>query len=855
MDAPDLNFQAELLSQKVKHYLITTMGVTTDEASYLQFYHALALTLREEIMINWTATSHTFRENHVRQLYYLCMEYMPGRLFLNNVINMNALPLVKLMMQKLNRNFDHVLRDEMEPGLGNGGMGRLLSCFLDSLATQHYPAKAYGLRYQYGIFEQEIWDGHQIERPDPWLLYENPWEFRRDNHAFSVCYAGHILPYINENGVEIGRLADYEEVRALAFDIPIIGYCETPEFSVTTLRLWSTKDSPRNFELQRYNAGQIGQAAENSSLTDVLYPNDNNETGKRIRLKQEFILASASIQDILHDYLRFYGDMSLFADKVRIQINETHPALAIIELTRLLLQDHNYGWGEAWDIVRTCCSFTNHSILREALEEWNIARMNSLLPIHTRIIEKMNLEFCTAVRRKFPDDEERVRRISIIEGGEIRMAHLAIYGTHKTNGVAELHSDILRHQLFKDFYAMYPDRFVNITNGITQRYWLLMSNPLLAELITQRIGRRWITDFTAINELAQYASDPQLQAQFLEIKQKNKLQLIQFLQGKNPIRDAYGKIIGHSGSLKEDALFECHIKRIHEYKRQLMNALHILMLYADLKQDINARPAKRMVIFAGKAAPGYEIAKNIIHLIFCIARKINMDSSVNQKLRVAFIEGYNVKKATMIIPAADLSVQASTAGMEASGTGNMKLAINGALTIGTEDGANVEMRKAITEAWWPFGFGASAQENDATIIAGNYNPEALCQQNGKIGAVVKMLQDGSLVQSDLEHELLTSLASTLLKGGTGDPPDRYLVLRDLESFYQVQKKVEALFCEPLKWAETALHNIAGMSAFSADSAIHNYARDVWELRPCPPDTRELARVRGEYSQHDKCRIR
>ncbi len=850
----ELDLQAELLVQKIKHYLITTMGVTVDEANYQQFYHAIALTMREEIMINWTATGHTYRHNHVRQIYYLCMEYMPGRFFANNATNMNAFPLVKLIMQKLNRNYEQVVRDEYEPGLGNGGMGRLVSCYLDSLATQHYPARAYGLRYQYGIFDQEIWDGAQVERPDPWLIHENPWEFRRDAHAMSVCYAGRPIPGVNMKGVEVNDLADFEEVRALAYDIPIIGYSEKSDFSVATLRLWTTKESPRNFQLQRYNAGQLGQAAENTSLTDVLYPNDHNETGKRVRLKQEFLLVSASIQDILHYYQRNYPDMSLFADKVRIQINDTHPALVIAELMRILLKDHDYEWGEAWDTVKTCCSFTNHTILREALEEWNGTRLNYLLPRQYHIIERLNLEFCSAIRRQFPGDEDRVRRMSMIEGGQVRMAHLAIYGSHKINGVAEIHTEIIKKILFKDFYEMYPERFINITNGVTQRRWLLLSNPLLSEFITTRIGHKWITEFPAIKELEKFAGDIDSQKKFLEIKAKNKTNLISFLREKNPVRDVHGKVIGHSGTLDEDALFDVQIKRIHEYKRQLMNALHVLMLYHELKDNPDARAVKRMVIFSGKAAPGYEMAKNIIHLIFCLSRKINMNPTVNTKLRVAFIEDYNVTKAEIIIPAADLSEQISTAGLEASGTGCMKLSMNGALTIGTDDGANVEMRQAVTDTWWPFRFGASAQENEQRRNENSYKPMDVYNSNPAIKRAVDSLRDGSLSESDAEHQVLSAVASTLLEGFGGDIPDRYFILSDLVSYYETQKKVEELFQQPLKWAEYAIHNIAGMSKFSSDESIHNYAKLEWDLRPCPADPQELSRVRSEYSEHDKCRI-
>lgn len=851
---PQLDFKAEMLVQKIKHYLITTMAVTIDEASDEEFYRAFSLTLREEIMINWTASAHTFRKKRERTLYYLCMEYMPGRLAGNNITNMNAIDLVKLVMKKVNRKLETELHFETDPGLGNGGLGRLAACLLDSLATQEYPAVGYGLRYQYGIFDQEVWDGVQVERPDIWLLHENPWEFRRDDHAVSVFYSGRMLPAVNKKGVEVYDLVDFEEVRALAYDIPIIGYKNTPDFSVLTLRLWTTKESPRNFQLQRFNAGQLDQASENSSLTDVLYPNDNNEVGKRIRLKQEFLLAAASIQDIFSHYLRHHQDLSHFADKVRIQINDTHPALVVVELMRLLTKDYDFGWGEAWEVVKTCCSYTNHTILPESLEEWNQGRLHNLLPRQYQIIERLNLEFCNAVRQKFPGDEERVRRMSFIEEGQVKMAYLLTYGTHRVNGVAELHTELLKKTIFKDFYEMYPDKFINVTNGVTQRRWLLYSNPRLAEFLIKRIGSEWITDFKKIREIAKFAADGATQKEFLKIKKENKRDLIQFLREKNPIRDFRGKAIGESSVLDEEALFDVQIKRIHEYKRQLMNALHVLMLYHELKADPKARKVKRMVIFAGKAAPGYDVAKNVIRLIECIARKINNDAAVNALLKVVFVENYNVSRAEKIIPAADLSEQISTAGMEASGTGNMKLAMNGALTIGTEDGANIEMHKEVTDQWWPFSFGMTAEQIMVMRTQGSYNPWDVYMHNSGIRQAVDALRDHSLAENESEHQSLISLYHALLEKYNGSLADRYFVLGDLQSYYDTQKRVEDLFVQPEKWAEFAIHNIAGVSKFSTDESIANYSQQVWDLRKCPVDKEELEHVRADYSEHDKCRI-
>lgn len=852
MEDAILRDQAERLASKIKHYLITTMGITLDESNDEEFYRAFSLTLREEIMINWTATTHTIRNRHNRMVHYLCMEYMPGKMLGNNITNIHATEMVKIVLKKLGRDFIHVQQMEPDPGLGNGGLGRLASCLLDSMATQQYPAIAYGLRYQYGIFEQEICNGVQVERPEAWLLHENPWEFRRDAHVAAVNFAGRMVQTTNKKGVEVYDLVDYEEVRALSYDMPIIGHKESEDFNVLTLRLWTTKESPRNFQLQRFNAGLLDQAAENTSLTDVLYPNDNNEVGKRIRLKQEFLLASASVQDIIHSHLLHNPDMSTFAEKVRIQVNDTHPALVIAELMYLLLRNHDFTWQDAWETVKTCCSYTNHTILKESLEEWNEHRLQYLLPRQYHVIERLNLELCNTIRKTFPGDEERVRRMSILEGGQVRMAFLAIYGSHKVNGVSALHTEILKKTIFKDYYEMFSDKFVNVTNGVTQRRFLLHSNPRLAEFITKRIGSKWVVDFAQIQQLTKFAEEPESQREFLEIKKQNKRDLITYLMERNPIRNFQGDIIGYSSSLDESALFDVQIKRIHEYKRQLMNALHLIMIYHELKANPESRKIKRMAIFAGKAAPGYETAKNIIQLITCIAKKVNSDPVVSHKLKVAFVENYNASRAEVIIPAADLSEQISTAGTEASGTGNMKLAMNGALTISTDDGANIEIRHSVGDAWWPFSFGKSAEEN--VVMRPHYNPWDIYMHNLPIRLAVDALRDRSFAETDQEHQAISSLYHGLLEAHNSDPLDRYYVLSDLQNYYDIQKKVEELYATPEKWAEYAIHNIAGMGRFSSDESVHNYAKLIWNLTPCPVDKKELFRVRGEYSEHDKCRI-
>ncbi|MEX0961744.1 MAG: glycogen/starch/alpha-glucan family phosphorylase [Simkaniaceae bacterium] len=851
---PLLEAQVENFVHKIRHYLITTMGRTADEASNLEFYHAFSKAFREEIMVNWTATNHTFANKRVRKMYYLSMEYMPGKLINNNITNICTTDLVEIVLKRMNRSMSELLKQEPDVGIGNGGLGRLASCFLDSLASQNYPALGYGMRYQYGIFEQEVWCGVQVERPDCWLLYENPWEFRRDNHAVNVKFDGRLNKGINEKGEEIYNLVDSQEVRALPFDLPIIGYRPSSDFSVLTLRIWSTKESPRNFELQRFNAGQLGPAGENTALTDVLYPNDNNEMGKRIRLKQEFILSSASIQDIIRHHVQVFGSIAEIEDKVRIQINDTHPALSIAEMIRILITHHDLSWEKAFEVTKACTSYTNHTVLKEALEEWNEDRIHSLLPRQHEVIQRLNHDFLNSVREKYRDDEERVQRMSIFANGQIKMAHLAIYGSHHVNGVAALHTDILKCDMFKDFFEMYPEKFLNVTNGVTQRRWLLLCNPELSQFITERIGSEWILNFKEIERLRDYASDQKSQGEFLAVKKKCKIAFMDYLYGEMKNRHWAGYELKEDQFLPAEALFDIHIKRFHEYKRQLMNALHVLMLYQELKENPESRRIQRMVFFGGKAAPGYDTVKHVIRLIYCLSRRINNDPDVNQKLRLFFIENYNVSSAEMIIPAADLSEQISTAGMEASGTGNMKLSINGALTIGTDDGANVEMHEAVSDQYWPFKFGANAQENFIKYNEKDYNPIDIITHNPRIERAVNALRDGSLVENEMEHEALMNLYRALVEECSSGIADRYFVLNDLGPYYETQKRVEELFETPLKWAEYALQNIAAMGKFSSDESIHNYAHKIWNLTPCPPDPKELTRVRDEYSRHDKCRI-
>lgn len=851
----DLDYQAETLAAKTKHYLITTMGRTSEDANNDEFYKALSYALREEIMINWLSCNQTYQKNDTRMIYYLSMEYLPGRLLCSNMANLNSTDVVRLVLQKLNRNYLDIISREPDPGLGNGGLGRLASCYLDSLATQNYPAQAYGLRYQYGIFEQQIWDGLQVETPDIWLSNENPWEFRRDLRKVTVKYGGQTIPSKNIHGDEIQFLKNFEEVSAMPYDLPIIGYSKEHRFSVVTLRMWSTKESPRNFQLQRYNAGKLDQAAENTTLTDVLYPSDHHELGKRIRLKQEYLLVSASIQDIIRHYLVKHQNFRAFADKVRIQINDTHPSLIIAELIRLLTTKYDLPWKMAVEMTTEVMGYTNHTILSEALERWDFGLMYYLLPRQCQIIERLNLDFCNTVRAKYPNDEDKIRRMSIIQDGVVKMANLAIVGAHKINGVSGIHTNILQNDVFKDFNEFFPNKFLNITNGVTQRRWLLEANPELSKFITKRIGDGWITDFSQIKKLGNFASDPDAQEEFLSIKYRNKHRLVEFLAQENKLRDGEGNILSLSPAIEVDSLFDVHIKRIHEYKRQLLNILHVILTYQEiLENPLSHTRIKRTSLFAGKAAASYETAKQIIELINSVARKINKDDRLGSHLKVVYVENYNVSRAEVIIPGADLSEQISTAGTEASGTGNMKLTMNGALTIGTDDGANIEMREEIGDAWWPFKFGCTSDEIDKMKSDESYHPQSIVNQNPKFRKVLDSLIDRTFAINDQEHFAFTNLYKNLMEGINGNGPDLYFVLKDFESYCEAQKKVEELYINKAKWAEFAIHNIAGMGKFSADHAIKQYCDEVWGLKPLPIDNEIYKSVENEFRELDKCRI-
>lgn len=849
----DIDYQADMLAAKIKHYLITTMGRTSEEANSEEFFRAFSFTMREEIMINWLTCARTLEKFNKRILYYLSMEYLPGRTLTNNIANLKAMELCQRVVQKMNRTLNDIIACEPDPGLGNGGLGRLASCLLDSLATLHLPCRAYGLRYQYGIFEQQLWNGVQVEAPDLWLMYEDPWEFRRDMRRTYVKFCGEVIPETNIYGDEIYGLKNFESVRALPYDIPIVGYATDANFTVNTLRLWTTKESPRNFQLQRYNAGQLDQAAENTTLTDVLYPSDNHEMGKRIRLKQEFLLVSASLQDIIRKYLDQHENFREFADKVRVQINETHASLLIVELIRRLTKHYDIPWQKAIEITQQCCGYTNHTILKEALEEWDHNLMSYLLPRQTRILERLNQTICDRIRSNSPEDEDKVERMALIYNGRIRMANLAIMGSHKVNGVAKLHTEILKNRLFRDFNDIFPEKIINITNGVTQRRWLLECNHDLARFITKHIGNGWITNFPDIANLKKYTADRETLNEFISIKRRNKQRLIDFLYRTNQLRNEEGVYTEPCPIIDSESIFDMQIKRIHEYKRQLLALLHFIMLYQEVLENPQEHGRhKRTLFIAGKAAAGYFLAKDIIRLACGIARKVNKDPVANKVIKLIYVENYNVTKAEKLIPAADLSEQISTAGYEASGTGNMKFAINGALTIGTEDGANIEMHESISSEWWPFSFGASAEEIQELKKSGKYCPRKLCEENEKIKKAMDAIH--TFAQNKDEEMAFDNIKHSILDGHQGAAADQYFILHDLMAYYDMQLKVEELYRQQHKWAEYCLNNIAGMGPFSTDISILNYNHHIWGLDAVFPDPEIKARVEEEYRKHDKCRI-
>jgi len=807
-----LDKEMMIIKQFLEH-LEYTLGKDKYSATKYDGFNALAYAVRDHLVERWLDTQQAYYNSDDKRVYYISMEFLMGRALSNSLINLGVLNDYREAITSLGYDFDAILAEEQDAGLGNGGLGRLAACFLDSMATMSIPAYGYGIRYEYGIFRQHIVDGAQLEIPDNWLRYRNPWELDRQEHLHTVKFYGRVITTINSAGQLVREWVDTEDVMAMAYDTPIPGY---QTHSVNTLRLWSAKSS-REFDLKFFNEGNYIRAVEkkmqSETISKVLYPADNVIEGKELRFKQEYFLASATVHDVIYRFKKKHTDLRLLPEKVAIQLNDTHPALAIPELMRVLIDLNKIAWEDAWEITRKTFAYTNHTILPEALEQWPVWFFEQILPRHLQIVYEINEHFIKDVQARFPDDPERISRMSIVEEHwerKIRMAHLAIVGSHSVNGVAALHSEILKNELFHDFYEMYPERFNNKTNGITQRRWLKMANPLLSALIDEYIGDGWTRDLYELEKLRAVAGDPEFTARWRQVKRSNKEALCHY-------------ILKHNGiDVDPDSLFDVQVKRIHEYKRQLLNVLHIITLYNRIKDNPQARVVPRTFIFGGKAAPAYALAKLIIRLINAVADVVNRDPDVACRLKIVFLANYGVSLAENIFPASDLSEQISTAGTEASGTGNMKFALNGALTVGTLDGANIEIMEEVGRDNI-FIFGMNADEV-ADLRSRGYNPKEYYNGNLELRRVLDMVSSGFF--SPGSPDLFTPITDSLLNLG-----DHYTLLADYASYVRCQEQVSELFLNQDEWARRAILNTAGMGKFSSDRTIEEYAREIWGIKP------------------------
>jgi starch phosphorylase len=774
---------------------------------------SVVLTIRDRLIERWLKTQRAYYEQDVKRVSYLSLEFLIGRSLGNSLINLGLDEHTALALQKLGYRLEDLQEREFDAGLGNGGLGRLAACFLDSMATLELPAVGYGIRYEYGIFFQRIVDGYQTETPDNWLRYGNPWEIPRPELLYPVYFYGRVCQDADADGKLRYRWVDTQDVMAMAYDTPIPGYRND---TVNTMRLWSAK-STREFNLDCFNDGEYEKAVEDKSQTEtisrVLYPNDNVFVGRELRLKQQYFFVAATLQDIIRRYRKTHDTFDAFPQKQSIQLNDTHPAIAIPELMRILVDLKGMGWEAAWSITSRTFSYTNHTLLPEALERWPVMLFERVLPRHLQIIYEINHRFLSEVDRRYPGDLGRLQRMSIIEEGPlklVRMAHLAIVGSHAVNGVAALHSKLLKEEVFRDFYDLWPEKFHNVTNGITPRRWLRYCNPGLADLITGRIGERWVANLAELERLVPLADDPEFQARWHAVKQENKARLAGYIAAQ------------HELTVDVDSLFDCQIKRIHEYKRQLLNALHVITLYNRLKANPQAAVVPRTVIFSGKAAPGYWMAKLIIKLINALADAVNRDAELDGRLRVVFLANYGVSLAEKIIPAADLSEQISTAGKEASGTGNMKFALNGAITIGTLDGANIEIREEVGEENI-FIFGRTADEVRQLQSRG-YDPWTYYASDPALKQALDMIDNGTF--SPGQPDLFRPLVRSLLYEG-----DPYMVLADYAAYVACQERVSALYLDRAAWLRKSILNCAHMGRFSSDRTIREYAQKIWGIGP------------------------
>ena len=809
-----IKFNKKEFQEQVRDNVKRLYRKTIEEATEQQRFQAVAYAVKDEIIDNWLATQEQYKKDDPKTVYYMSMEFLMGRALGNNLINLTSYKEVREALDEMGIDINVIEDQEPDAALGNGGLGRLAACFLDSLATLNYAAYGCGIRYRYGMFKQEIRDGFQVEVPDVWLADGNPFELRRSEYAKEVKFGGYVTTRMDENGRAHFVQEGYQSVRAIPYDMPIIGYGNG---IVNTLRIWDA-EAIECFQLDSFDKGDYKKAVEQENLArnivEVLYPNDNHYAGKELRLKQQYFFISASVQEAISKYMKKHDDIRKFHEKNTFQLNDTHPTVAVAELMRILLDEYNLTWDEAWAVTTKTCAYTNHTIMAEALEKWPIELFSRLLPRIYQIIEEINRRFINEIQAKYPGDYEKVRKMAIIYDGQVKMAHLAIAAGYSVNGVARLHTEILKNQELKDFYQMMPEKFNNKTNGITQRRFLLHGNPLLASWVTDHIGSEWITDLPKIEKLKLYVDDEKAQHEFMNIKYQNKVRLAKY-------------ILEHNGvEVDPRSIFDVQVKRLHEYKRQLLNILHVMYLYNQLKDNPNMDFYPRTFIFGAKAAAGYHTAKLTIKLINSVADVVNNDPSIGGKIKVVFIENYRVSNAEWIFAAADVSEQISTASKEASGTGNMKFMLNGAPTLGTMDGANVEIVEEVG-AENAFIFGLSADEVIAYENYGGYDPKEIFNLDGDIRRVLMQLINGTYSPQD--PDLFRPLYNSLLESDGGRRADTYFILKDFKSYAAAQVEVEKAYRDEKRWARMAMLNTASCGKFTSDRTIEEYAKTIWHL--------------------------
>ena len=810
----DKQFEKEEFKKSVKENVKFLYRKTLEEATQEQIFQAVSYTVKDVIIDNWLKSQKAYEKQDPKIVYYMSMEFLMGRALGNNLINLGAYGEVKEALEELGLDINCIEDQEPDPALGNGGLGRLAACFLDSLATLNYCAYGCGIRYRYGMFKQEIRDGYQVEAPDNWLKNGYPFELRRPEYAKEVHFGGYVRvewdPVKNENKfIHEG----YQAVKAVPYDMPITGYNNDV---VNTLRIWDAEPIV-DFNLDSFDKGDYHNAVEQENLArtivEVLYPNDNHMAGKELRLKQQYFFVSASLQAAIAKYKKTHDDITKLHEKVVFQMNDTHPTVAVAELMRILIDEEGLGWDQAWDITTKCCAYTNHTIMSEALEKWPIELFSRLLPRVYQIIEEINRRFILEIQQKYPGNFEKIKKMAIIYDGQVKMAHLAIVAGYSVNGVARLHTEILKNQELKDFYEMMPEKFNNKTNGITQRRFLAHGNPLLADWVTDKIGPDWITDLSQLSKLKVYADDEKALQEFMTIKFKNKERLAKY-------------ILEHNGvEVDPHSIFDIHVKRLHEYKRQLLNILHVIYLYNQIKAHPEMDFYPRTFIFGAKASAAYARAKKIIKLINCVADVVNNDASINGKLKVVFIENYRVSNAEIIFAAADVSEQISTASKEASGTGNMKFMLNGAPTLGTMDGANVEIVQEVGEEN-AFIFGMSSDQIINYENNGGYDPDFIYNTDPEIRQVLMQLINGTFSS---DTEMFRDIYNSLLDKRNMPRPDQYFILGDFRSYAEAQKRVEEAYKDEKRWAKMALLNTACSGKFTSDRTIQEYVDDIWHL--------------------------